>query len=164
MSFLKDYEPVANRVAKFWSDHSQGRIHTEVVLINETEIVIKASVFTDREDARPAAIDYAQEKRNGTGNMAASAIEVCSTSAIGRALATLGYSTKRSNGDYVRASREEMEKVTASHRNYLIEAQEAASNKDLETLRTIYAAAVKAVVDSDTLAAIKAYAEELKTK
>jgi hypothetical protein len=165
MSFLKDYEPVANRIQKFWKDYAdKGRIHTEVVLINETEIVIKASVFTDREDTRPAAVDYAQEKRGGTGQMAASAVEVCATSAIGRALATLGYSTKRSDGDFVRASREEMEKVTAGHRDYLVQASEAADNKDLETLRTIYAAAVKSQVDNNILDAIMKLADGLKGK
>jgi hypothetical protein len=55
-----------------------------------------------------------------------------------------------------------MLKVTAEHRNFLIEAQEAHSNKDLETLRGIYTAAVKSAVDNETLKAIKDFAEELK--
>jgi hypothetical protein len=55
-----------------------------------------------------------------------------------------------------------MQKVTREHRNYLIEAQEAFENKDIETLRTIYGAAVKAVVDNETLEAIKAFADKLK--
>jgi hypothetical protein len=163
MAFLDNYEPVANRIAKFWADHKDGRIHTEIKLINETEVIVMASVYTDREDMRPAAIDYAHETRGSSNINRASFLENCATSAIGRALATLGYSTKKGN-DYLRPSREEMIKATQESRNYLIEAQEAASNKDLETLRTIYAAAVKATVDNDTLAAIKAYAEELKVK
>jgi len=87
----------------------------------------------------------------------ASFLENCSTSAIGRGLATLGFSTTKN-----RASREEMLKVTAEHRNFLIEAQEAHSNADLETLRGIYTAAVKSAVDNETLKAIKDFAEELK--
>jgi len=157
MGFLDNYEPVADRITKFWKTYPNGRIHTEIKLINETEVIVMASVFTDREDVRPAAIDYAHETRGSSNINRASFLENCSTSAIGRGLATLGFSTSKN-----RASREEMLKVTAEHRNFLIEAQEAHSNKDLETLRTIYAAAVKSAVDNETLSAIKAYAEELK--
>jgi len=157
MGFLDNYEPVAERITKFWKAYPNGRIHTEIKLINETEVIVMASVFTDREDVRPAAIDYAHETRGSSNINRASFLENCSTSAIGRGLATLGFSTSKN-----RASREEMLKVTAEHRNFLIEAQEAHSNKDIETLRTIYAAAVKSAVDNETLAAIKQYAEELK--
>lgn len=157
MGFLDNYEPVADRITKFWKAYPNGRIHTEIKLINETEVIVMASVFTDREDIRPAAIDYAHETRGSSNINRASFLENCSTSAIGRGLATLGFSTSKN-----RASREEMLKVTAEHRNFLIEAQEAHSNKDIETLRTIYAAAVKSAVDNETLAAIKSYAEELK--
>ncbi len=159
MGFLDNYEPVADRITKFWKLFPNGRILTEIKLINETEVVVQASIFTDREDTRPASVDWAHETRGSSNINRASFLENCSTSAIGRGLATLGLSASKN-----RPSREEMQKVTADHRNYLIEAQEAHSNKDIETLRTIYAAAVKATVDNDTLAAIKAYAEELKSK
>jgi hypothetical protein len=54
-----------------------------------------------------------------------------------------------------------MIKATRESRNYLIEAQEAYENKDTETLRTIYSAAVKAQVDEETLKAIKDYGLQL---
>lgn len=156
MAFLDDYEPVADRITKFWEKHPNGRILTEIKLINETEVVVQASIYTDREDTRPASIDWAHETRGSSNINRASFLENCSTSAIGRGLATLGFSTKK------RASREEMIKATRESRNYLIEAQEAHENGDLETLRTIYTAAVKATVDNDTLEAIKSFAEKLK--
>jgi len=159
MGFLDNYEPVADRITKFWKLFPNGRILTEIKLINETEVVVQASIFTDREDTRPASVDWAHETRGSSNINRASFLENCSTSAIGRGLATLGLSASKN-----RPSREEMQKVTADHRNYLIEAQQAHENKDIETLRTIYTAAVKAVVDNDTLTAIKNYAEELKTK
>jgi hypothetical protein len=159
MGFLDNYEPVAERITKFWKTYPNGRIHTEIKLINETEVIVMASVYTDREDIRPASIDYAHETRGSSNINRASFLENCSTSAIGRGLATLGFSASKN-----RASREEMMKVTAEHRNYLIEAQEAHENKDIETLRTIYASAVKSQVDNETLKAIKDFAEELKTK
>ncbi len=68
MAFLDNYEPVANRIAKFWDKYPNGRIHTEIKLINETEVIVMASVYTDREDMRPAAIDYAHETR-GSSNI-----------------------------------------------------------------------------------------------
>jgi len=157
MGFLDNYEPVADRITKFWKQFPNGRIHTEIKLINETEVIVMASVYTDREDIRPASIDYAHETRGSSNINRASFLENCSTSAIGRSLHTLGFSASKN-----RPSREEMLKITAEHRNFLVEAQQAHENKDIETLRTIYAAAVKAVVDNDTLTAILAYAEELK--
>lgn len=158
MAFLDDYEPVADRITKFWAKYPNGRIITEIKLINETEVVVQASIFTDREDVRPASVDWAHETRGSSNINRASFLENCSTSAIGRGLATLGFSTKK------RPSREEMEKVTAGHRDYLVQASEAADNKDLETLRTIYAAAVKSQVDNNILDAIMKLADGLKSK
>lgn len=158
MAFLDDYEPVADRITKFWAKYPNGRIITEIKLINETEVVVQASIFTDREDVRPASVDWAHETRGSSNINRASFLENCSTSAIGRGLATLGFSTKK------RPSREEMEKVTAGHRDYLVQASEAADNKDLETLRTIYAAAVKSQADNNILDAIMKLADGLKVK
>lgn len=158
MAFLDDYEPVAERITKFWAKYPNGRIITEIKLINETEVVVQASIFTDREDTRPASVDWAHETRGSNNINRASFLENCSTSAIGRGLATLGFSTKK------RPSREEMEKVTAGHRDYLVQASEAADNKDLETLRTIYAAATKSNADSNILEAIMKLADGLKAK
>jgi len=155
MGFLDDYEPVADRITKFWAQYPDGRIITEIKLINETEVVVQASIFTNRDDARPAAVDWAHETRGSSNINRASFLENCSTSAIGRGLATLGFSTKK------RASREEMLKATRESRNYLIEAQEAYENKDTETLRTIYSAAVKGGVDEETLKAIKDFGLQL---
>lgn len=159
MAFLDDYESVADRITKFWEKYPDGAIITEIKLINETEVVVQASIFTDKTDTRPAAIDWAHETRGSSNINRASFLENCSTSAIGRGLHSAGISKSKSAH---RASREEMLKVTREHRNYLIEAQEAHENGDLETLRTIYAAAVKATVDNETLEAIKSFAEKLK--
>jgi hypothetical protein len=156
---LSNYEPVANRISTFWKLHPAGRIITEIKLINETEVVVQASVFTDREDARPASVDWAHETRGSSNINRSSFLENCSTSAIGRALATLGLSTSKN-----RASREEMIKATRESRNFIEEASEAAANKDLETLRVIYATAVKSQVDNDVLEAIKSLADSLKAK
>jgi hypothetical protein len=113
MAFIPaDYEPVDSRIHRFWQEHPEGRIHTEIVLINETEIVIKASIFADRDDTRPVSVDFAQETRNSSPVNKLSFVENCATSAIGRALATYAYSPKGK-----RPSREEMQKVQRGEMN-----------------------------------------------
>jgi hypothetical protein len=63
---LSNYETVADRIQKFWKTWPQGRIITEIKLINETEVVVQASIFTDREDPRPASVDWAHETRGSS--------------------------------------------------------------------------------------------------
>jgi hypothetical protein len=157
---LSQYEPVSERITKFWSRFPEGRLHTEIVLINETEVVVKALAFTDKEDARPAAVDFAQETRNSSHINKNNFLENASTSAIGRVLNTVGISSKGGK----RPSREEMSKVVAAQRDFLEEASTAASNKDIETLRVIYNTAEKSQVDNEILEAIKKLAESVKTK
>jgi len=145
MAFLPaDYEPVESRIHKFWAEHPDGRIHTEIVLINETEIVIKASVYADRDDARPVAIDFAQETRNSSPVNKLSFVENCATSAIGRALATYSYSPKGK-----RPSREEMEKVArgsiSNDRNWDADLIALVAEKNLVGLRSLRKDAVRSL-------------------
>lgn len=110
MSFakgLENYEPVEERLARFWAAYPKGRVLTEIVLgvADDKEIVIRADVYTDREDLRPAATGFAQETKGSTPVNRTSWLENCETSAIGRALANLGFAPKGS-----RPSREEMDK------------------------------------------------------
>jgi hypothetical protein len=156
MSFLDNYEPVADRIAKFWEKYPTGRLHTEIVLINETEIVIKASAFTDREDPRPAAIDFAQETRGSSNINKQSFIENCSTSALGRVLATLNFQPKK-DGKALRPSREEMQSVAPSKqtaRNWSSEATVLAGTSDVEGLRKLHAEAKAGGASADMLKSI----------
>ena len=142
MGFMDNYEPVADRIAKFWEKHPNGRIHKEIKLINETEIVIMASVYTDREDMRAAAIDFAQETRNSSPINKTSFMENCATSAIGRSLSTLGFSSKK-DGHSVRPSAEEMQAASAealavSLKGFEGRASVLALSSDVEGLRELY--------------------------
>jgi hypothetical protein len=165
MSFLDNYEPVADRISKFWATYPTGRLHTEIVLINETEIVIKASAYTDREDPRPAAIDFAQETRGSSNINKQSFIENCSTSALGRVLATLNFQPKK-DGKSVRPSREEMKAVSkasvAQTKDYLSLATVEALAGNLEALRGIYKEAQAAGLEADDLKKIADLAASLK--
>lgn len=145
MGFMDNYEPVSDRIAKFWEKHPNGRIHTEIKLINETEIVIMASVFTDREDMRAAAIDFAQETRGSSAINKTSFVENCSTSAIGRSLSTLNFSSKK-DGKTVRPSAEEMQKASreaigSSLKEFEGRASVLALSSDVEGLRELYSEA-----------------------
>jgi hypothetical protein len=145
MAFIPaDYEPVDSRIHKFWAEHPDGRIHTEIVLINETEIVIKASIFADRDDPRPVSIDFAQETRNSSPVNKLSFVENCATSAIGRALATYSYSPKGK-----RPSKEEMEKVQRGTvhniRDWELELMGLIVAKDLDGLRALRKDAVRSL-------------------
>jgi hypothetical protein len=164
MSFLDNYEPVADRIAKFWEKYPEGRLHTEIVLINETEIVIKASAYTNREDARPAAIDFAQETRGSSNINKQSFIENCSTSALGRVLATLNFQPKR-DGKALRPSREEMTRVTPTKqaaRNWASEATVLAGLKDVEGLRKLHSEAKSQGASEEMLKSITDLGKSLK--
>ena len=161
MAFLpSDYEPVDSRIHRFWADYPAGRIHTEIVLINETEIVIKASIFADRDDARPVSIDFAQETRNSSPVNKLSFVENCATSAIGRALATFSYSPKGK-----RPSQEEMEKVQRGNlhvaRNWDTDLIALVAAKDLDGLRELRKDAVRSLQPKDFIAQIDAAGKEI---
>ena len=160
---MSEYEPVADRIAAFWDKYPNGRLHTEIVLINETEIVIKASAFTDRDDPRPAAIDYAQESRT-SGQLVKFAVENCSTSSLGRVLATLNFQPKK-DGKAVRPSREEMKKVAPkTERNWATEATVLAGQGNVPGLRALYKEAQAAKVGDELLVSIKDMATSLDKK
>ena len=106
-SFLDDYEPVEDRLAKFWADHPDGRVITDLVQNSEGVFIVKAHIHKD--GVIVDATGYAREEIQASGVNRTSALENCETSAIGRALANLGYAAKGR-----RASREEMTKVAQS--------------------------------------------------
>jgi hypothetical protein len=106
---LKDYIPVQERVNTFWQDHPDGHIVTTLLSDPEDFTICRyrAEVYRSLDDPRPAAVGHAFERAGqGMANQT-SHEENCETSAIGRALANLGYATSHSQ----RPSREEMAKV-----------------------------------------------------
>lgn len=103
---LQDYETVEERLEKFWKEHPDGRIETELLEANGTRFIVLARIFRTEADARYWTSGLAYENISERGVNSTSALENCETSAIGRALANAGYASKGK-----RPSREEMSKA-----------------------------------------------------
>ena len=106
----EEYENVEDRLKVFWKDNPKGRIETEILHITPDGqcVTIQSSVFKQEIDARPVTTGIAQEiKGQGSFANAASWMENCETSAIGRALANWKYQGSNKK----RPSKEEMSKV-----------------------------------------------------
>jgi hypothetical protein len=108
-----DYAPVAERIALFYARHPEGRIVTELVERGEA-IIFKALAYRTASDALPAATGWASE-RVGDGEInAVACLENTETSAIGRALANLGFtasSRRPSAEEMLKAARERARQI-----------------------------------------------------
>ena len=133
---LENYEPVADRLVKFWAAHPDGRIVNELVTYDGDRCIVRSSIYFHKDDAHPVAVDFAEEIRGSSNVNRSSHIENCSTSATGRSLSLCGFSSATDGtgaGWEKKPSREEMQKVErrgdttiTSPANTLSEAQERA--------------------------------------
>jgi hypothetical protein len=121
----EEYETVDERLHKFWADHPQGRIETGLLSDPKAidEVVFWAAVWFDLGESHARGTGHASEIRGGAGANQNCHLENAETSAIGRALANAGYTTKK------RPSREEMRKAQPESRGdqrarQAVEAQE----------------------------------------
>ena len=106
---LSTYTPVAERIRQFYERYPAGRIVTELVSSEPREgatvITFRALAFRSASDAQPAATGWASERDDDGEINAVACLENTETSAIGRALANLGFATS------TRPSLEEMQKA-----------------------------------------------------
>lgn len=106
---MENYEPVEERILRFKKEHPNFRCLTDLTYEGDpgsTRWIIKASIWRDAENVgMPDATGYAFEVDGAGMAQRTAALETCETSAIGRALANLGYGGNR------RVTREEMRKV-----------------------------------------------------
>lgn len=165
MSFnLQDYEPVEERIRRFYKEYPEGRITTEWIDFAQEDgkpwrYMFKASIFltpSEQELRLPKATGYASEME--TGKQAQWAAELAETSSIGRALANMNLSGNK------RATREEMEKVAreqAQKRDWLAEAEAFALVYDANGLRKLYSEAVANRALPEIVEKIKAYGTDV---
>ncbi len=153
---LADYETVEERIRRFYADNPDGRIMTQNLTTEADRAaatwIVQAFVFTGGDLPKASGLAF-EVDGVGMANKT-SALENAETSAIGRALANAGYSGNK------RASREEMEKVARADqvkRDWVAEADALALVYNVEGLRLLYADAVAAKVNKETLAKIKDY-------
>lgn len=87
----KEYLTVAKRVSNFRANekYQNYSLETNVVELDDQKVVMKASI--SNENGRVIATGHAEEKRASSQINKTSALENCETSAIGRALASLGF-------------------------------------------------------------------------
>ncbi len=103
-----EYAPVADRITLFYERFPDGRIITELVARDEREVTFRAAVYRSSSDREPAATGWAAE-REGDGDInTVACLENTETSAIGRALANLGFTASAQ-----RPSLEEMASANA---------------------------------------------------
>jgi hypothetical protein len=106
---LEDYVDTNERIDLFWAKYPEGRIETNLMSDPHdfTQCRYVAKVYRELNHSVPAATGWAFELAGGAGPNRTSHEENCETSAIGRALANMGFATSKN-----RASKQEMSKVT----------------------------------------------------
>jgi hypothetical protein len=158
---LSTYETVEERIRKFYKEYPDGRIITQNLTTTTDRSVatwvVGAAVYLtagDQANNLPKATGLAFEIDGGPGANQTSALENAETSAIGRALASAGFSGNK------RASREELEKVnrvTDMKEQWLVEADKIS---DIAGLRWFYAKAKGEGATPDVLERIEARAKQ----
>lgn len=117
------YATVAQRIELFYRNHPNGRIGTELINRDASSVTFKASVYRNETDPSPAATGWATECEGDGDINTVACLENTETSAIGRALANLGFTASKQ-----RPSVEEMHKVTQA-RTYKARPQPPRTNR-----------------------------------
>jgi hypothetical protein len=117
---LENYATVQERIAQFYQDFPTGSVRTFMVKHDGPEVIFEARVFRSSEEAAMGVYTsgWAREIEGKQGDRPSkinltSHLENCESSAVGRALANLGYAT-----DKKRPSREEMLKVARTREDH----------------------------------------------
>lgn len=145
------YATVAERIEFFYSRFPEGRISTELVTREGGEITFKALVYRSAAETLAAATGWASE-REGDGDInTVACLENTETSAVGRALANLGFTASTR-----RPSLEEMEKAARVRR--------ALSFRDAQRKESTNSRAEASVIDDVLELLAKAEAKGLPHK
>ena len=91
-----DYIEVKDRIISFYKDHPDGRVQTEVIELTDARVTVKARVYQYEEDSCPTTGHSWLNIPGSTNFTKGSELENAETSAVGRALAMMGYEVKKS--------------------------------------------------------------------
>jgi hypothetical protein len=160
---INEYQTVQERIDLFWKKFPAGRFKLDIVSMTDNQVVIKASVWTDKNDKHPTTVDFAEERIGTSPVNQISHVENCATSSLGRAISALGgeFSPKGK-----RPSREEMDKVARNSKATVKDWSSMADalGDDIEGLRLLYSEAKTGGATTATLDKIKAIANGLASK
>ena len=92
---LDNYVPVEERIEKFYEAHPDGTIQTEVTHLDAAMVVVKAYAYRSPDDKLPATGHSQMNIPGGTSFTKGSEVENAETSAVGRALAMMGFEVRR---------------------------------------------------------------------
>lgn len=160
--FMDNYQTVQERIDIFWKLWPNGRFSSDIVAVTDKEVIVKASVWTERDQVAPTTVDYAQEPVISDGKMAGMHVELAVTSALGRAISQLGGEV---SPDKKKASQTEMEKAKRVESEKIVRwAKEAYENLDVNTLRECYTEAKEAGLDAAIIADILRMGGEVSKK
>lgn len=90
------YVEVKDRIEAFYAKYPEGSLQSEIVMLTDNKVVVKAYAYRFLEDTRPG-VGHSQLGIPGKTNYTReSELENAETSAWGRAIAALGFEVKRS--------------------------------------------------------------------
>jgi hypothetical protein len=119
-----DYALVADRIALFYERFPTGRIVPHLHSVTRHAVIFEARVYRDTSETEPAAVGWARELEGDGDINEVACLENTETSAIGRALANLGFAASKRRPSY-----EEMMKADRVRRRLAVSSPAASSGR-----------------------------------
>jgi len=154
----KEYKTVAKRVADFRDKFPNHTLVTELVSADDERVVMVSKVYDV--DNRLVSTGWAEERRDASRLHGTSSLEICETSACGRAVAFLHRDlmgteiasadevanaiSQQSDGEFL-----EFMATVRDHFDWVMYAKEAIANEDWQSL-----AAIWGDIDHETMATL----------
>lgn len=136
-----DYALVADRIALFYERYPTGRIIPRLHAATDKAVIFEALIYRDQADAKPAATGWAREFEGDGEINEVACLENTETSAIGRALANLGFAASRKRPSYEEmAKADRARRRLASRRVVANDALQAKANAATDVIRLVRAA------------------------